>query len=526
MTSAHLRSTEIDRSPLRRRFLYAGIGALLLLPPVVAVIDHYWPYRYRNVEPTLESVFASQIKIDHYHRTYFPYPGFVADGVTLRRDSAPNLPPVGSIVHIRVEGRWIDLLLFRRVIHRIIAEGLHVVIPPVGSNANHQDFPPGSANDFTGPTTTIQQLDIRDAQLDILRNNGGRYVFPIHRLLIGNLQQGSAITYSVDMQNAIPSGHIQASGAFGPLLANQLGPTPVTGNFSFTEVALTGIGSLHGTLASSGHFQGTLASIEAFATSSIPDFAVSTARPIAISATSSGSISALNGDISLRAIDVLVGRTTLHVQGSIAGAPKLTTLDLSTNHGRAEDLLHPFLSSSSPIAGPIQLHSHAVLAPATGRASFLHRLTLSGAFDIPSQRLTDPSTEKSLTAFSQRAQGHPSPTNGAPEADVLSSLDGTVNIREGVAHAPRLNFQFPGAAIQVAGTFDLNSEAVNMQGNLRMQTDISHVTTGFKSYLLKPLAPFFKHKNAGAVVPIAITGLPNHYKINQNVLHLDPPPVR
>jgi hypothetical protein len=473
MTSAHLRSTEIDRSPLRRRFLYAGIGALLLLPPVVAVIDHYWPYRYRNVEPTLESVFASQIKIDHYHRTYFPYPGFVADGVTLRRDSAPNLPPVGSIVHIRVEGRWIDLLLFRRVIHRIIAEGLHVVIPPVGSNANHQDFPPGSANDFTGPTTTIQQLDIRDAQLDILRNNGGRYVFPI-----------------------------QASGAFGPLLANQLGPTPVTGNFSFTEVALTGIGSLHGTLASSGHFQGTLASIEAFATSSIPDFAVSTARPIAISATSSGSISALNGDISLRAID------------------------LSTNHGRAEDLLHPFLSSSSPIAGPIQLHSHAVLAPATGRASFLHRLTLSGAFDIPSQRLTDPSTEKSLTAFSQRAQGHPSPTNGAPEADVLSSLDGTVNIREGVAHAPRLNFQFPGAAIQVAGTFDLNSEAVNMQGNLRMQTDISHVTTGFKSYLLKPLAPFFKHKNAGAVVPIAITGLPNHYKINQNVLHLDPPPVR
>jgi hypothetical protein len=51
-------------------FVFVSIGFYL--------IDAYWPYRYRNVDPLLQKVFASQIKIDHYHRTYFPSPGFVA----------------------------------------------------------------------------------------------------------------------------------------------------------------------------------------------------------------------------------------------------------------------------------------------------------------------------------------------------------------------------------------------------------------------------------------------------------------
>ena len=52
-----------------------------------------------------------------------------------------------------------------------------------------------------------------------------------------------------------------------------------------------------------------------------------------------------------------------------------------------------------------------------------------------------------------------------------------------------------------------------------MESDISHVTTGFKSALLKPLAPFFKKHNAGAVIPIAVTGGPDGYKITQDLLH-------
>jgi hypothetical protein len=135
-----------------------GLLAVVLLGVGFHFVRAYWPYRYRMVEPTLERVFASQIKMAHYHRTYFPHPGFVADGLTLRRNSAPDLPPVGSVEHVRVEGSWLDLLLLRNRISAVYADGLHVVIPPVGSKANQEDFPVGSSKDFEGPVTAVDAL--------------------------------------------------------------------------------------------------------------------------------------------------------------------------------------------------------------------------------------------------------------------------------------------------------------------------------------------------------------------------------
>jgi hypothetical protein len=52
-----------------------------------------------------------------------------------------------------------------------------------------------------------------------------------------------------------------------------------------------------------------------------------------------------------------------------------------------------------------------------------------------------------------------------------------------------------------------------------MEFDISHVTTGLKSALLELLAAFFEKHNAGAVIPIAVTAVPDGYKITQNLLH-------
>jgi hypothetical protein len=93
-----------------------------------------------------------------------------------------------------------------------------------------------------------------------------------------------------------------------------------------------------------------------------------------------------------------------------------------------------------------------------------------------------------------------------------------VVITKGVVHGSRLVFAVPGASIEASGTFDLKSEKVDMAGDLRMNADLPHVTTGFKSFLLKPLAPLFRKKHAGAVVPVRLTGGPGQYKISQNVV--------
>ncbi len=63
----------------KRWMLVAVIVVAVVLVPLGWFVNAHWPYRYRNVKPLLENVFASQITITKYSRTYFPRPGFVAD---------------------------------------------------------------------------------------------------------------------------------------------------------------------------------------------------------------------------------------------------------------------------------------------------------------------------------------------------------------------------------------------------------------------------------------------------------------
>jgi hypothetical protein len=490
-------------------------------------VNAHWPYRYRNVEPLLKNVFASQVKIDHYHRTYFPRPGFVATGLTLSRYSAPDLPPIGSANSLLVQGSWADLLLLRNRVRLVDVEGLHVVIPPVGSRANQEDFPPGSSSDFSGPATVVEQLNIHNASLDIMRVNGSRYSFPIRQLVIRNLRKGQTISYSVDMQNAWPSGHILAKGDFGPLLPSNLGATPVSGSFTFTSVKLEDIHGLRGWLSSAGRLYGALTAIEADMTCEAPDFAVNKGKPTQLNASTHVTINGLNANIILHTIDVHTGATAVHAEGDIVGSPKVTNLEIAVTNGRAQDILRPFFKGAVPIAGAVWLHSHARLTPAGEGLTFFKRLQMDGVFDIPSERLTDKGTERKLSDFSQRAQGakttEQEPASGGGgtggTAEVFSSLNGRAKIRDGIVSTQRLNFQVPGADVNVNGTFSLHDGKVHMLGDVAMQSDISHAATGVKSMLLKPLIPFFKKRNAGAKISIAITGSPNQYKVTQNVLH-------
>jgi hypothetical protein len=47
---------------------------------------------------------------------------------------------------------------------------------------------------------------------------------------------------------------------------------------------------------------------------------------------------------------------------------------------------------------------------------------------------------------------------------------------------------------------------MEFHGTAKLEAKLSETTTGFKSFLLKAVDPFFKKKDAGAVIPIKITG--------------------
>jgi hypothetical protein len=294
----------------------------------------------------------------------------------------------------------------------------------------------------------------------------------------------------------------------------------VSGEYTFTGVKLGDVPALRGVLEAKGSFHGNLGGIEAETDGDVPDFAIGHGRARRLTGAARGAVNALNGDVTLHAVDLHTGSTDVHAEGTISGKPKATDLDISVKRGRAEDILQPFMHDPAPITGPVQLHSKARLTPAQEGKTFFQRLTMEGRFDIPAEKITNLQTAKSLTAFSERAQGGHEAATGVSddEPQAISSLVGDVTIRNGIAHAKRLTFQLQGAEAHLTGDFDLRNQNVKMTGDLRMQADVSHVATGFTSMLLKPFAPFFRRKHAGAVVPIAVTGAPHQYKVRQNVI--------
>ena len=512
-----------QEAPIWVHVTIVAVGALLAVAAVF--ISANWPYRHRKIAAMLQDVLASQVTFTGYHRTYFPHPGFVATGITMRRKSALNLAPLGHVDTMVVVGTWSDLVMLRQRVELVDITGFKLVVPPIGSKENHQDFPPGSGSDFDGPDTMIARFMVHKSLLQIQRKDDKPLSFPIQQLEIRNLHKGEALTYAVDMQNAIPNGHILAHGNMGPIRGKSFLATPVSGNYAFTKANLHDVGDISGTLDARGVFKGTLEAMEVEANTITQNFAVNDGKPTPVDATMRATLFGEHGDLDIHSIDLKVRQTVIHAVGSIRGTPKVTNFDIAVEHGRAEDLMQPFIQDEVPITGPVWLQSHAYIGPPGN--TFMERLRMTGNLNVPAEKISDREAEKSLSAFSERAQGKEKPNtrvypngNKLDESkDVLSSLQGLTRLENGIVSTSRLTFTIPGAQATMAGTFKFHGEVAHLTGNLKMETDISHTATGFKSFLLKPLAPFFKKKSAGAVVPIAVTGTPGHYKVTQDIAH-------
>jgi hypothetical protein len=512
-----------QEAPIWVHCVIVATGALLAV--AVVFISANWPYRHRKIRPMLEDVLTSDVTFSGYQRVYFPRPGFVATGITIRRKSAPpGAPPLGHIDSMMLVGTWTDLVMLRHRVELIDITGFHAIVPAIGSAESKASFPHGSAKEFTGPDTLIEHLILHDSLLEVRRQTDSPLSFRVKQLEIDNFHSGEAMTWAVDMQNAIPRGHILARGNMGPINGATFVATPVSGNFAFTQVNLQDVGEISGTLDARGIFKGNLQSMHVETSSMTRNFAVTDGKPTPVEASMQAILHASNGSLEVHSIDLKIRGTLIHTIGAINDPSSATNLNITVSRGRAEDLMRPFIHDEVPITGPVSLEAHAYLGPPGD--GFMERLRLTGDLNVPAEKVTDQKTEKNLSSFSERAAGKQkntgldsAPKTPPPGTDVLSSLEGPAKIENGVVSTPHLTFRVPGAETTLAGTFRFHDQAVHLTGNLKMATDISHTSTGFKSFLLKPLAPFFKKKNVGAVIPIAITGLPGRYQVSQNIGH-------
>jgi hypothetical protein len=531
---------------IRKRWLVALAVVAPLLAAGGSFAALHWPYRQAKIEQLLHGVLGCKVELTGYARTYIPHPGFVATGIHLWRTTPSGDEPLGSIQTFAVEGRWEDLLLLKHRVHRIEISGLHLIVPPKaamkpGAQPGGSPNPPSipsrnspsqpsrnpapppqaqTATSFTGPTTEVDLLRMHDSVLDIRRLHGGFYSLPIRSLQIAGLKKGRAMDYRVDLENPLPHGHVTADGSFGPIDPKNFGTTPVSGEFTFNPIDLQSIGNLRGSMAATGKFKGALQAIHAEATSKSSDFAIADGQPTPVRGSIQCIVNGIQGDVLISRAELSSGQTTVAAHGSVAGHHKITELEFAIAHGRAEDVLRPFLHDQVPIRGPIALHGHAHLDP-PGKP-FLERLRVAGSFDVPSEQVTNPGVRNTLSSFSRRMENnrpHRAP-HQAPDTnqDVLTSLQGPASIRDGIASSSRLIFTLPGASAALHGTYSFHGDKVHLVGMLKMDAGISHATTGWKSILLKLVSPVFRRKHhEGSKIPIAVVGTPGHYHVTTDV---------
>lgn len=492
----------------------------------ISLMFVFWPFRYREVHPLLEQEFHSRVKVERYYRTYFPHPGFVANGVTFWRNGHAGEPPLAQVEHLHVVGTWSGLLFTPHTLYQIWVRGIRVRIVLPGGKKPAENAPADGAaaqpqsDTSAKPPTKAQQSKLRvetivadGATLELLRPGQPPQRFLFETLQIHNVHAGDPLTFFTRMRLPKLRAAIAANGTLGPLRPGRYAEMPVAGGFSVTGLELKRVSALDGQASASGRYSGRANQIAVDGKLAIPNFAVEGAHVERLDAAYSAMVKVPQGEVDILRAKVQMAGSTILANATIAGTPKVARVQFTTTGGNLERLLEVIEKGTPSVAGKLSFSAQAEFG--AGRQPFLKRLRLQGRANLEDVTFVQNATQKEVDAFSARARKQNN--NGAVK--VTASASGDTRFRDGMAYFPDIQVQLPGAKAHLAGTFNLLNTHVDLTGKAAMQRTLAKDVTGWKRILVAPLSPFFKHGKTGAVVPIAVTGTAQHPKIGQNLLH-------
>lgn len=503
-TSAQDAGKTTNKAPrqfFRGRVMIAVIAAILIGVTVCLAVfwNRFWPFTGKAIVEDLAEASDSTVTVRSAHRTYFPFPGCVVEGIVFKH--GPNKWTLITIDKLTIEGSYSGILSKR--VPRIRAEGGHVFVPPLGSNVTFNTQHSNLVVEEIVADGAVIEFASRDPNKKPLR-------FEVHQGVLRDVQWGQPINYDLKFHNPEPPGEVATRGKFGVWTTGKPGETPISGEYTFENADLGVYGGVAGLLSSKGQYSGVLKHIDISGTTDVPDFEVSTGKhKVKLATQYSAYVDAIHGDTFLKQVDAHFGHTDLTVAGSIAAVKgrksKTALLDLTSRRGRIEDILRLFVSEPrAPMSGPITLKAKVEIPP--GEERFLQKIKLDGAFGIDDGTFAKAETQKNVNELSAGARG-----DKMEDAEtVLTDLKGQVVLTDGIAKFSDLSFGIPGANARMHGTFNLLNEKIDLHGLMKVDTKISKTTTGMKSFFLKVLDPLFKKKKKGEIVPVHISGTYEH----------------
>lgn len=497
--------------PARGKWLLVTVLTLLgVLGAAILGLLIYWPFTPQKVAQNLDEATGSKVQIATFQKIFFPFPGCVAGGLTFRRGSDPKQPPVMTIERLHIRSSFFGL--FGKHIAKIVADGVHIVMPPLGTEAGTKP-----ASDIV-----VGELVAKNAVIEFSRKNPSdpRIQFLARRLSFKNFGRRTKITFYAAVRTPAPPGEAEVNGTLGPFKENQNPEAPISGSYKFTGADLGKFEGIAGILSSTGKFDGKLNHLEVEGQTDTPDFEVRESNHREHLTTSfKALVNSTNGDVSLQDVEARFFKSAVMTRGDIEGESgkpgKTASLDMFVREGRIQDLMMVFIKAPhSPLTGTVSLHAHAVLP--SGKEAFLRKLRMEGDFGIDAARFTNTDTRQGIGVLSESAQGKPPDDDddkekaAADAENLLSDLKGHVVLQNGVATFTRLSFGVPGAHAEMHGTYDLISEKIDLAGVLQMQAKLSQATSGIKSFLVKALSPFLKNDHPREPLPVTITGTYDH----------------
>jgi AsmA-like protein len=487
----------------RRNLATVTIVALAGLAAVLLAAE--WPFSQSKVLKSIRDRWPGTANADRVRSTYFPHPGCVIENLVLalpsNRSQEPALITIGKA---RIESSYIDLFLRPRHLTRLIIEGLRVEVPVYSSIRSNKD----TTGESVQSATSFDEVETRDAVLIVNRSRGAPALdFRIHHVVLRSVSGNAPMFYEASLALPEPPAEVHVRGRFGPWVSKELKDVPLSGSYTLEDADLGKFPGIAGVLSSSGSFDGPFGQIRTQGTIDIPGFQVTRSHhEVALKATFDASVDATRGDVNLKTVDARFLGTAVHADGTIgptqADPGKTASLNLNVQHGQIQDVLDLFVASRvPPMDGIADFQTHVVIPP--GHERFLEKLQMEGSFLIAHAVLTNQARQSDIDVLSKRASGN---KKQKETERVDGRIDGKLRLRNGSALFTPVSFQIPGASIVMTGRFNLLNQQIDFHGEARTQAKLSDDTVGVKAVLLKPINSLFKKKDAGAEIPVEMTG--------------------
>jgi hypothetical protein len=485
-----------------------GLLALVVIGGAAVLVSSHWPFTRDTIVRALQEKFSSTVELKTFHGTYFT-PGCVTEGVTFRRNSDRNTPPIAMIEKLTIQGGYWGLFSTPKRVRRVRIEGLRIFVSPRSERTGNEARPTGSLEKFA---LIIDEIIADGAVVEFASSEPGTepLKFEIHKLALNSVADDRPMSFHAALLNPKPPGEIRTDGQFGPLRPQNVDQTLLSGSYVFQRANLGVFPGIRGTLSSTGKFNGVLEHIEVEGSTDVPDFQVRRSEHVVDLKTQFHAIvNGTDGDVVLQSVHAQFERTSVISQGEVAkkagSEGKTVSLGATEPQGRIQDWLRLLSKADRPaMTGAMNFRVQVLVPP--GKRHFIERVNLQGDFgiDAASFRLT---TQEKVDSLSQVAQGEKE--NDDP-ANVVENLKGHVMLKDATATFSDFSFSVPGALARVHGTYGLLTEQVNLHGTLQVDNKLSKGSKGIRSVLLKAVEPFLKKKNAGEIVPIKIGGTFSH----------------